>query len=116
MFPGSDLGPKFFCVNSSSSCVAPASALTSSLTGSTAPAPTPRHPTALGQHGRRGRRRGTSALHEPGQRGPQSRRDGARPADRIRRLRSRVVGDGSSRRQKSGSKEDAQRLPESGLM
>uniref|UniRef100_A0A8C6T327 mitogen-activated protein kinase n=1 Tax=Neogobius melanostomus TaxID=47308 RepID=A0A8C6T327_9GOBI len=44
VFPGSDLGPKFFCVNSS--CAAPASALSS-----TAPAPVPRHPTALGGGG-----------------------------------------------------------------
>lgn len=48
LFVGSDVGPKFFCVNSS--CGAPSTGLSATpcLTGPTAPAGTPRHPTALG--------------------------------------------------------------------
>ncbi|TKS91238.1 Serine/threonine-protein kinase NLK2 [Collichthys lucidus] len=48
LFPGSELGHKYFCVNSS--CGAPSTGLSATpcLTGPTAPAGTPRHPTALG--------------------------------------------------------------------
>uniref|UniRef100_A0A668U9C0 Mitogen-activated protein kinase n=1 Tax=Oreochromis aureus TaxID=47969 RepID=A0A668U9C0_OREAU len=48
LFPGSELGHKYFCV--SSSCGAPSTGLSATpcLTGPTAPAGTPRHPTALG--------------------------------------------------------------------
>lgn len=48
LFPGSELGTKYFCVNSS--CGAPSTGLSATpcLTAPTAPAGTPRHPTALG--------------------------------------------------------------------
>ncbi|XP_061568556.1 nemo-like kinase, type 1 [Cololabis saira] len=48
LFPGSELSHKYFCVNSS--CGAPSTGLSATpcLTGPTAPAGTPRHPTALG--------------------------------------------------------------------
>ncbi|KAM9843509.1 nemo-like kinase, type 1 [Aulostomus maculatus] len=48
LFSGSELGHKYFCVNSS--CGAPSTGLSATpcLTGPTAPAGTPRHPTALG--------------------------------------------------------------------
>ncbi|KAF0033158.1 hypothetical protein F2P81_015448 [Scophthalmus maximus] len=48
LFPGSELGHKYFCVNSS--CGAPSTGLSATpcLTGPTTPAGTPRHPTALG--------------------------------------------------------------------
>lgn len=48
LFPGSELGHKFFCVGSS--CGGPSAGLgaTPGLTGPSAPAGTPRHPTALG--------------------------------------------------------------------
>ncbi|KAM6914431.1 nemo-like kinase, type 1 [Lycodopsis pacificus] len=48
LYPGSDLGHKYFCVNSS--CGAPSTGLSATpcLTGPTAPAGTPRHPTAMG--------------------------------------------------------------------
>lgn len=48
LFPASELGTKYFCV--SSSCGAPSTGLSATpcLTGPTAPAGTPRHPTALG--------------------------------------------------------------------
>ncbi|XP_014833744.1 PREDICTED: serine/threonine-protein kinase NLK2-like [Poecilia mexicana] len=48
LFPGSDLGHKFFCVGSS--CGGPSAGLGAApgLTGPSTPAGTPRHPTALG--------------------------------------------------------------------
>uniref|UniRef100_A0A8K9X3U0 Mitogen-activated protein kinase n=1 Tax=Oncorhynchus mykiss TaxID=8022 RepID=A0A8K9X3U0_ONCMY len=48
LFPGSELGHKYFCVNTSTGATSTGLTATPSLTGPTAPAGTPRHPTSLG--------------------------------------------------------------------
>ena len=48
LFPGSELGHKYFCVNTSTGTPSTGLSATPCLTGPTAPAGTPRHPTSLG--------------------------------------------------------------------
>lgn len=49
LFPGSELGHnKYFCANTSTGSTSTGLSATPSLTGPTAPAGTPRHPTSLG--------------------------------------------------------------------
>ena len=47
LFPGSELGLKYFCVNTSTGGTSTGLSATPNLTGPTAPAGTPRHPTSL---------------------------------------------------------------------
>lgn len=48
LFPGADLGHKYFCVNSSTGTTSAGLSATPSSSGPAAPAGTPRHPAALG--------------------------------------------------------------------